>query len=214
MSNMQDDNRLDESNILRTVADMFRQQGKFAWLQADKIDYISRNLNNIEESECAVNDINVGNTHDTKPIDQIVKMQALADLAKATQEALQEVQMSKKLIERYRNNVDRVPRVDENRHTSIFSMSMNDKQQLSSDSSTNSTQDDIPRYNIGYNIRPQTSTVKIRERDFDSSEDEKPVSKISRRERDWDDSSKDESLQQKPMPILRERDLDSSEDED
>lgn len=175
-------------------------------------------MKDIEESKCTVDDIDLGNIHAIKTMDQKAKLQALADLAIATQEALQEVQVSKTLIEAYRNNLELNPTIGENHDKRIFSLSMNQQQQLSSESSTNLNQEyggqgDDKRYSE-YLLSQETPKVKVRERDFDSSDDEKPVSKISRRERDLDDSSMDESIKQKTMPIIRERDMNSSEDED
>ena len=250
MPNAHQGKRFDDSNILLTVAEMFRQQGeynvktnqfvmllslyiflkssplyifcfslgKLAWLLAEKTEYISHHLNDIEESKCTVDDIDLGSIHAIKTMDQKAKLQALADLATATQEALQEVQVSKTLIEAYRNNLELNPTIGENHDKRIFSLSTNKQHQSSSDSSTNSTEEDRgqedKRYSSEYLLSQETSKVKVRERDFDSSDDEKPVSKISRRERDWDDSSMDENIKHKAIPIIRERDISSSEDED
>jgi hypothetical protein len=186
--------------------------GKLAWLQAEKIEHISDHLDDIEEYKWTVDELNTENINRIKTFGQKVKLQALADLAKSTQEAFQEVQISMNLIEMYRNKSDLYRKDEENGDKSLLSLSC--KQQSSSDSSTTSTQEDDRRYNLGYDIRSENSKRIIRERDFDSSEEETPKLKTSRRERDWNDSSEDESLKVKSTPILRERDLDSSDDED
>lgn len=186
---------------------------KLACLQAEKIDHISDHLDDIEQYKWTVDDLNPEKINRMKTFDQKIKLQALADLAKSTQEALQEVQISMNLIEMYRDKSNLYGKKnEENGDESLLSLPC--KQQSSSDSSTTSTQDDDRRCNVGYDIRSEKSKRQIRERDFDSSEEDKPEFKVSRRERDWNDSSEDESLNVKSTPMLRERDLNSSDDED